>query len=65
VLSNIALTTGRKVAGGTELYITNEELANSAALTVFETSRLISEWQRTGVLVKQRGRVILRSLRFS
>jgi CRP/FNR family transcriptional regulator, nitrogen oxide reductase regulator len=51
---------GQKVAGGVEVYVRNEELANEANVTIFTVSRLMGGWQRQGLLVKSRGRVVLR-----
>jgi CRP-like cAMP-binding protein len=62
VLKSIAITIGRKVAGHLEVEITNEELADASAITVFEASRFMSRWQRTGAIVKKRGVVLVRSL---
>lgn len=50
---------GREVAGGTELDVTNEELANAANITPYTASRLISGWQRTGAIRKYRGKIVL------
>jgi CRP-like cAMP-binding protein len=50
---------GKKVTGGTELDVTNEELANAANITPYTTSRLISGWQRTGAIRKYRGKIVL------
>jgi CRP/FNR family transcriptional regulator, nitrogen oxide reductase regulator len=61
VLTNIGRTVGQKVTGGTELAITNEELASAAGITLFDASRFMSEWQRSGALKKTRGKVLLRS----
>ena len=61
VLVTLALTVGRKVTRGFELDITNEDLANAAAVTPFTTSRQLSEWQRRGTVVKTRGKLLLRS----
>jgi CRP/FNR family transcriptional regulator, nitrogen oxide reductase regulator len=61
VLGSLAIGMGWKVAGGIELNITNEKLANQANVTIFTVSRLLSEWHRKGLLVKGRGRVILHS----
>lgn len=61
VLTNVAQTIGRKVPAGVELDVTNEELASAANVTLFTVSRLLSGWQRRGVVVKSRGRVVLRS----
>jgi CRP/FNR family transcriptional regulator, nitrogen oxide reductase regulator len=61
VLAELAPSIGQKVSGGIELDVTNEELANSANITCYTTSRLISEWQRSGAIRKHRGKLILRS----
>jgi CRP/FNR family transcriptional regulator, nitrogen oxide reductase regulator len=60
ILANLAEGIGQKVPGGVELDIMNEELANEANVSVFTTSRLLSAWQREGILVKRRGKVLLR-----
>jgi CRP-like cAMP-binding protein len=61
VLRSIAHAIGLQAAGGIELAITNEELANAAAITEFEVSRFMSEWQRAGAVIKTRGKIIVRS----
>lgn len=61
VLTTIAPSMGRRVSGGVELDVTNEELANTAHVTLFTASRLLSEWQRSGDVLKSRGRLLLRS----
>lgn len=61
VLVNLARGIGQDVPGGIELDITNEELANAANITPFTTSRLLSAWQRSGAVVKSRGKLLLRS----
>jgi CRP/FNR family transcriptional regulator, nitrogen oxide reductase regulator len=61
VLMNIGRAVGQKVAGGIELAITNEELASAAGITLFDASRFMREWQRSGALVKTRGKILLRS----
>ena len=50
---------GKKVTGGIELDVTNEELANAANITPYTTSRLISGWQHTGAVRKSRGKILL------
>jgi CRP-like cAMP-binding protein len=60
ILANLADGIGQKVPGGVELDIRNEELANEANVSVFTASRLLSAWQREGILVKRRGKVLLR-----
>jgi CRP/FNR family transcriptional regulator, nitrogen oxide reductase regulator len=61
VLITLARTVGQEAPGGVALDITNEELGNAANVTPFTASRLISEWQRNRVLVKRRGKILLRS----
>jgi CRP-like cAMP-binding protein len=61
VLVNLTRGIGQSAPGGIELDVTNEELANAANITPFTASRILSEWQRNGVLVKRRGKVLLRS----
>ena len=61
VLVCLAQTIGEKVSGGFEFDATNEELAGAANVTPFTTSRLLSKWQSNGALLKQRGKVLLRS----
>ena len=61
VLVNLASGIGHKVSGGVELNVRNEELANEANITPFTASRLLSEWQRRGMVVKDRGKLLLRS----
>lgn len=61
VLLTLGRTIGKKVQGGVEVRITNEELANAANVTPFTASRLMSEWQRDRALVKRRGSILLRS----
>jgi CRP-like cAMP-binding protein len=62
VLRNIAHAIGRQVANGIEVVITNEELASAAAISLFEASRFMSEWQHSGAVVKTRGKILIRSL---
>jgi CRP-like cAMP-binding protein len=59
VLVSLAHGIGNKVPGGLELEITNEQLANAANVTLFTASRLLSEWQRSRSILKQRGKVVL------
>jgi CRP/FNR family transcriptional regulator, nitrogen oxide reductase regulator len=60
VLGNLAEVIGQHVPGGVELDVTNEELANAANMTAFTASRLLSAWQRRGVVKKNRGKILLR-----
>jgi CRP-like cAMP-binding protein len=61
VLVTLAYTVGQKGSSGMEIKATNEELANTAAITIFTASRLLSEWQRAGIVLKKRGRVVILS----
>ena len=61
MLVTLARTVGQKVPGAVALQITNEELACAANVTPFTASRLMSQWERGGVLIKHRGKVVLRS----
>lgn len=60
VLSSLASVIGQNVAGGVELNVTNEELANASSVTPFTASRLLSAWQRHSVVKKSRGKILLR-----
>jgi CRP-like cAMP-binding protein len=59
LLLGYAPSIGRKVSGGIELRLTNEELANAANITPYTTSRLISGWCRNGAIRKLRGKILL------
>src|SRR5262249_53672319 len=61
VVVSLARMAGRRMPRGIELHATNEELANAAHVSPYTASRLMSEWQRQGHLIKQRGAVVLRS----
>ena len=61
VLDGLAKVMGQRVVEGIELIVSNEELAYEANITIYTVSRLLNEWQRKGLLVKGRGRVVLRS----
>jgi CRP/FNR family transcriptional regulator, nitrogen oxide reductase regulator len=60
VLLNLASGIGHTVPAGVEIHVSNEDLANLANVTPFTASRLLSHWQRSGMLVKSRGKVLLR-----
>jgi CRP-like cAMP-binding protein len=61
VLISLAQTIGHPVQGGLEIGVSNEDLANASNLTPFSVSRLMSEWQRSGALLKRRGNFVLRA----
>jgi CRP/FNR family transcriptional regulator, nitrogen oxide reductase regulator len=60
VMVSLASGIGRKCPDGIYLEITNEQLANTANITLFTASRLLSEWQRSGAVIKTRGSILLR-----
>jgi CRP-like cAMP-binding protein len=60
VLSSLSRGVGQKCANGISLEITNEQLANTANITLFTVSRLLSEWQKDGSLLKTRGKIVIR-----
>ena len=60
-LEGWAKSVGKKLDEGLMLHINNEELANQANVTIFTVSRLLSEWQRKGLLLKSRGKVVVRT----
>lgn len=59
VLATLAPAIGQKVLGGVEMDLTNEELADSANITPFTASRIVSEWKKIGALRKQRGKILV------
>jgi CRP-like cAMP-binding protein len=61
VLLNLSHGIGHTLPSGIELDVSNEELAQAANITHFTTSRLLSRWHRQGILLKQRGKILLRS----
>lgn len=61
ILLGYAPSIGQKVPEGIELDVTNQELAEAANITHYTTSRLISEWTKSGVIRKDRGKILLRS----
>jgi CRP/FNR family transcriptional regulator, nitrogen oxide reductase regulator len=61
VLGSMAEGIGHEVEAGIELNVRNEDLAHEANVTVFTASRLLNEWQRERLLMKSRGKIVLRS----
>jgi CRP-like cAMP-binding protein len=59
VLVGLAEALGQKIPGGIEVTIRNEDLAHAANVTLFTASRLLSEWQRNGLVHKTRGKVVV------
>src|SRR5215469_2617345 len=54
VLGKLARAMGHRVGTGIALEVRNEDLANEANVSRFTVSRLLSEWQRKGILLKGR-----------
>jgi len=60
LLTALAPVIGEEVPGGDiEIDVTNEELASSTNITPYTASRLLSQWQKSGVLRKHRGKIRL------
>jgi CRP-like cAMP-binding protein len=59
VLYGLARTIGQRVSNGIEIDVTNEELSESANITPYTASRLISNWQKSGSIRKHRGKIVL------
>ncbi len=51
---------GEPCSDGLLIDATNEEFAHAAHITKYTTCRLLAEWQKTGVIAKRRGKIILR-----
>jgi len=60
VLVSLANGIGHKSTAGVRLDITNEQLANTANITLFTASRLIGQFQRMGAVSKTRGHIFVR-----
>lgn len=60
-LANLASGIGHEVSGGIELTIRNEELAIAANVTPFTVSRIISDWERSNLIKKSRGKLFVSS----
>lgn len=59
VLLSLARGRGQESSLELPLEITNEQLANTANITQFTASRLLSEWRRSGAIVKTRGKILV------
>lgn len=60
VLVSLANGIGSKRPGGLQIDVTNEQLANTANITLFTVSRLLREWHRGGALEKSRNKILIR-----
>ena len=61
VLLDLARAIGVSTPSGVEIEVTNEDLANAANITPYTTSRLMSQWHKSRVIVKGRAKILLRS----
>jgi len=57
VLVSLAEGIGHKGPSGVRIEITNEQLANTANVTLFTASRTLNEFQREGAIIKTRGKI--------
>jgi len=60
LLVSLANGIGKATPAGVEMSITNEDVANYTNVTQFTVSRSLSDWERAGILTKQRGKIVLR-----
>jgi CRP/FNR family transcriptional regulator, nitrogen oxide reductase regulator len=61
VIFGLTESIGEKANGFVEIDVTNEELASSANITIYTVSRMISSWEREGVIRRKRGKILVRS----
>jgi hypothetical protein len=62
VLVESAGQLGHSGPEGIEVDLKNEEIALAAHISLFTAARHLSKWQRTGLLKKYRGKIVLFSL---
>lgn len=60
LLMSLASAIGEATDDGVEMRVLNEDLAEGANVTPFTASRCLRDWERSGVLVKRRGKILLR-----
>jgi CRP-like cAMP-binding protein len=59
ILLDLARRIGQPRPHGIEIEITNEQISNFADVTRFTTSRLLKTFERSGILSKIRGKVVI------
>lgn len=60
-LLRLTMQTGKKLpAGGIELSISRQDLAQMSGTTIFTISRIISKWEQGGLIETGRERVVIR-----
>jgi CRP-like cAMP-binding protein len=60
LLISLASAIGEATGDGVEMRVLNEDLAEGANVTAFTVSRCLRIWERSGILVKRRGKIVLR-----
>jgi CRP-like cAMP-binding protein len=59
-LLRLTMQTGSKLeSGGIEISLSRQDLAEMSGTTLFSVSRILSEWERHGLLETGRGRVVI------
>lgn len=61
VLLRLAAQMGTKMDGGIELLFTRQDLAEMSGTTLYTVSRVLSEWERQGLVEAGRERVLIRN----
>jgi len=59
LLATLGPVIGERVSDDIEIDVTNEELAESVAITSSTASRIMSDWEKIGVISKSRGKVVI------
>jgi CRP-like cAMP-binding protein len=63
LLERLVARIGKETPDGMEVVVRNKDLASESSMTVFTVSRLMSEWEKKGLVVKGRGRILIPSLK--
>ena len=59
-LLRLTTQTGTKLpGGGIEIFLSRQDLAEMSGTTLFSVSRILSEWERQGLIETGRGRVVI------
>jgi len=61
VLLRLAAQMGVKIDSGIELTFTRQDLAEMSGTTLYTVSRVLSEWERQGLVEAGRERVVIRN----
>ena len=60
LLLSLTSAIGEATDDGVEMRVLNEDLAEGANVTAFTVSRCLRDWERADILVKRRGKIVLR-----